>query len=167
MSCSLICFSRKPVGLEVSTLWPITLSAYQHDITINSAMYMYIYSTHIYIYIRHVHAVTRESIAKTPFFSKLVFTSRSFTSFKKSFFLSEKFFWETRIQTTSKNAVNWFTGWSWNLAPFFIGAMGNVRSRILQPICSSDIAPLVRYGSQPPDKHQANVRSQLVNGMHA
>ena len=36
MSCSLICFSRKPVGLEVSTLYPVTLSMYIIDISNNT-----------------------------------------------------------------------------------------------------------------------------------
>ena len=56
MSCSLICFSRKPVGLEVSTF---NLQPYRYR-TVTCRVKLYIY-THIYIYISI--STTRKNIA--------------------------------------------------------------------------------------------------------
>ena len=64
MSCSLICFSRKPVGLEVSTL---NLKPYRlFAVNVSCNIYIYI---QIYIYIYYMHKnVARDSFAKHFFF---------------------------------------------------------------------------------------------------
>ena len=62
MSCSLICFSRKPVGLEVSTL---NLKPYRL-FAVNVSCNIYI-ETYIYIYYMREN-VARDSFAKHFFF---------------------------------------------------------------------------------------------------
>ena len=124
MSCSLICLSKKPAGLEVSTCSPITsmLRNYKH-------IHVYIY---IHIYILYIHTFG------------YVASLRSCCSLVDGF--SSK---QSRFEIFPKNKKHGFArGWSALMHAFFLSEQrGKIWSRFfLTPLIRSESSELLQQG---------------------